>query len=201
MSSAGRDLGIKDRVQAGLKVRYRREQRFRLLGFGAVLVGAGFLAFFFATLIANGYSALRQTHLLLDVVFDEQALDPTETRDPETLASGNYNGLARDSLRAYFPEVTERRPRRALGRLLSPGAAFQLREMVLADPGLIGTTQSVWLLADDDVDMLVKGHIDRDLPASERRIDGPLSRPAGGVGAGGGRPCGVALQYPLLHLG
>ncbi len=173
MSRAGSDQGIKDRVQRGLRARYRRERRFRAMGLTAVLIGAGFLAFFFATLIADGHSALRQTHLLLDVTFDEAVLDPSGERDPEMLAQANFNGVARDALRSYFPAVTERRARRALGRLLSAGAAFQLREMVAADPQVIGTTQSVWLLADDDVDMLIKGHFDRTAPAGERRISDP----------------------------
>jgi phosphate transport system permease protein len=42
--------------------------------------------------------------------------------------------------------------------------------MVKQDPTLIGTSQSVWLVADDDVDMLIKGHIDLNLPQSDRRI-------------------------------
>ena len=42
--------------------------------------------------------------------------------------------------------------------------------MVLADPALIGSTRAVWLLADDDVDMLIKGHIEREVPEDERRI-------------------------------
>jgi phosphate transport system permease protein len=42
--------------------------------------------------------------------------------------------------------------------------------MVLNDPELIGTTQSIWLTADDDLDMVVKGHIDRSVPEIARRI-------------------------------
>ena len=38
------------------------------------------------------------------------------------------------------------------------------------DPQLIGTTKPVWVLADDEVDMFVKGHIPRDVPEAERRI-------------------------------
>ncbi|MDX1434697.1 MAG: phosphate ABC transporter permease PstA, partial [Gammaproteobacteria bacterium] len=64
----------------------------------------------------------------------------------------------------------ERRARRELGAIISPGANFELREKVLAEPALIGTTQRVWLVADDDIDMLMKGHIDRDVPESERRV-------------------------------
>ena len=53
---------------------------------------------------------------------------------------------------------------RALRGLISSGAPFQLRDMVLDDPPLIGTVQPVWLLADDDVDQFWKGFVDRDLP-------------------------------------
>jgi phosphate transport system permease protein len=42
--------------------------------------------------------------------------------------------------------------------------------MVLDHPSVIGTTRDIWLLAGADVDMLIKGHIDRDAPESDRRI-------------------------------
>ncbi len=57
-----------------------------------------------------------------------------------------------------------------LHSLASPAAAYKLQEMVQENPALIGTRQTVWVLADDDVDMLLKGKIDRDLPESNRRI-------------------------------
>ena len=73
-------------------------------------------------------------------------------------------------MRDTFPEVTGRKARRALYGIVSSGASFILRERVLADPGLIGETRRVWAPADDDVDMLVKGHIDRNAPEAERRV-------------------------------
>jgi phosphate transport system permease protein len=42
--------------------------------------------------------------------------------------------------------------------------------MALADSELMGRRVALWLLADDDVDMTVKGHFRRDLPESERRL-------------------------------
>ncbi|MBI5063785.1 MAG: DUF3333 domain-containing protein, partial [Desulfatitalea sp.] len=57
----------------------------------------------------------------------------------------------------------ERRFRRmGLGAIILSGAAYELRRMVLAERALIGTRQSLWLPADDDVDMLAKGHLERD---------------------------------------
>ena len=161
---------LKDVVARGLKRRYRNEQTFRLLGMSALAAGLAFLAFFFYTLIGNGYTAFQQTRLLLDVELDEDTIDPEETRAGEVLARANYLGLVREALGGLFPDVTARGDLRALYALLSPGAALELRERVLADPALIGTTQRIWVLADDDIDMVVKGHIERDLEESDRRI-------------------------------
>ncbi len=41
----------------------------------------------------------------------------------------------------------------------------------MAEPALIGRRQSVWLLADDRVDLLMKGRIDRALAEDSRRLD------------------------------
>jgi phosphate transport system permease protein len=41
----------------------------------------------------------------------------------------------------------------------------------MANPDLIDSTIRLWVPADDDIDMLQKGHIDRDVAESERRID------------------------------
>jgi phosphate transport system permease protein len=73
-------------------------------------------------------------------------------------------------LRERFSEVTSRGELRDLFAMLSPGAGMELRERVLAAPNIIGTTQTLWLLMDDDIDMVVKGHIDRNLPEVDRRI-------------------------------
>jgi phosphate transport system permease protein len=168
--SSERDQSLKTAVARGIRRRYRGEALFKALGLGALLIGLGFLAFFFYTLITNGYTALRQTRVLLDVEFAQSAIDPERTRDPDVLAGADYQRLARDALGRLFPAATSRAELRALYALLSPGAGLELRERVLQNPAIIGTTQSVWLLADDDVDVLVKGHIDRQLPESDRRV-------------------------------
>jgi phosphate transport system permease protein len=45
-----------------------------------------------------------------------------------------------------------------------------LEDYVKANPEQIGNTIQFWVPADDDIDMLMKGHFDRDKPESERRI-------------------------------
>jgi phosphate transport system permease protein len=162
---------VKEAVALGIRRRYRNERIFRALGLLALLIGLGFLAFFFYTLIGNGYTAIRQTRLLLDIELDPAVIDPAGTRDSQTLATADYQRLVRDAMNAAFPDVTSRAELRDLFRLVSPGAGIELQELVTSEPDAIGTTRSLWLLADDDVDVIVKGHAPRDVPESERRLD------------------------------
>ena len=160
-----------DRVNATLKQRYNRERRFRRFGLGAVLLGLLFVGLMFLNIIGNGYSAFQQTRILLNIEFAQEIIDPTGAHDPATLSSADYAALVKSSLRALFPTVQGRGEKRELYRMLSSGASLELRRRVIDDPGLIGTRQQLWLPADDDIDMLVKGHIDRRVPESERRLD------------------------------
>ncbi|MGW8369110.1 MAG: phosphate ABC transporter permease PstA [Gammaproteobacteria bacterium] len=162
---------LKARVGANIKRRYRGERLFRAMGLGALLVGLAFLGFFFYTLIANGYTALGQTRIALDINYAEDTIDPSGTRDPEEIRLADFMGLVRNSLMEQFPDVTSRGDRRDLFALMSTGAGMELRDRVLGDLSLIGTTERVWLLADDDIDMIVKGHIDRNVEESLRRVD------------------------------
>lgn len=161
---------LQKQVANGISQRYRKERNFRLAGLGAMLVGLLFLGFFFYTLIGNGYTALWQTNVLLDIEFTESSIDPTGTREMEALGRANYGGLIRDSLQTIFPEVSVRRDLRELFQLVSPGAPIEIRSRVMENPSLIGKSASLWVLADDDVDMLVKGFLLRGAAEDERRI-------------------------------
>ncbi len=151
-----------DTVRAGLKRRYARERRFRFLGWLAVLMSFVFVGLLFASIIATGYQAIWQTRIRLDIDLDPAIIDPAGKREPAVLSGADYAGLVKNALYALFPEVTARADKRALTGLLSSGAAFELRRAVIEDLKLIGTRQSVWVTADDTVDMLMKGHVERD---------------------------------------
>jgi phosphate transport system permease protein len=159
-----------DRVKVGLAKRYAREQRFRRIGFGAVILGIVFISLLLISIVSNGYSAFWQTEIQLEIHIDQEDIDPTGMGDPEVLSAANYGGIVKQSLREMFPQVSNRRDKRKLYDMVSTGAAFQLRDMVMANPDLIGSTIRLWVAADDDIDMLHKGHIDRDVAESERRI-------------------------------
>ncbi|MGB5458185.1 MAG: DUF3333 domain-containing protein, partial [Gammaproteobacteria bacterium] len=161
---------VTDIVRAGLDARYRREARFRRMGLAAIIMGLIFLSMLFISIIGNGYSAFWQTYIQIEVHLDASAIDPDGTRDPQVIEAADYGGLVKQSLRDMFPDVTERREKRTLYGIVSSGARYDLEDFVTANPDQIGNTIQLWVPADDDVDMLVKGHFDRDKDQSERRI-------------------------------
>ena len=153
-----------DIVNRGLKKRYRVERRFRFYGLLAIVASMVFLSLLFISIVGKGYSAFEQTFMELNVFFDPENLNT------QSLVNADYQGLVKKSLSNMFPEVKERQAKRMLYGIVSPGASFQLRDMVLTHPDIIGQTRKVWVPADDDVDMLIKGHFDRQAAESARRL-------------------------------
>ncbi len=157
-------------VRAGLQRRYRAERRFKLYGLAGVAIALLFLAFLFGSIISKGYTAFWLTELKLTVHLSEQRIDPQGTRDPDVLRRAYYQGLVRTAMSEMLPGTRGRQATRELDRMVSPAAGFKLRRMVMDNPDLIGTTQTLWVPASDDIDMLRKGYISRDVPESERRV-------------------------------
>lgn len=162
-----KELTNKDKVEAGLPRRRRKETLFRATGMIATAIGIAFLAVFFATLIGKGASAFVQTYMRLDVELTAEQIAPGGELD---LAYADFDGLVRTALRKEFPEVSGRAERRELYRLLSIGAGYQIRDLVAENVDLIGTTQTLWLPTSATVDMLMKGNIDASVDASLRPL-------------------------------
>ena len=161
---------IKTIVNAGLKRRHAAERRFRWYGLIAISLGLAFVVLMFTNIISKGYPAFWQTRVELPITFDPAVIDPEGQRDPQVLENADYAALIRNSLRELFPQVEGRRNLRELYGLIRSNAPFTLRAQVLADPKLIGTQQSVWVLASAQVDTFVKGNISRDLDEAHRPV-------------------------------
>ncbi len=153
-----------ERVHKGLAKRYRAEKRFKFLGLTAILLSLLFLSILFFTISYHGHTAFQQTWVQMNVFLDPDLLDA------DNLLRADYDGLIKRSLRDDFPDVKGRSQKRKLYGLVSSGASFQLQKLVVEDSGAIGTQKSIWVPASDDVDMLMKGHVDRSMPESERLI-------------------------------
>jgi len=153
-----------DIVNKGLRRRYRAEKRFRFYGIAAIVLSLVFLSILFISIIFNGYTAFEQTHIRLDVYFDPAVLDQ------QSLKTANYQALVRNAMYGMFPEVTGRQDKRRLVGMVSTGASFQLRGLVLENPNVIGERRTLWVPADDDIDMYAKGKFDLSQPEGQRRI-------------------------------
>lgn len=155
------------KVEASLQRRYRKEKVFRLYGLLATTVGVIFLVVFFATLIVKGSSAFLQTHIRLDIEYSADILAPNGTLDT---AYADFDAIIRNALAEQFPQANDRNSRRELQRMVSIGAGYQLRAAIEANPDLLGKRQSIFLPAAANVDMVVKGNIDRQLPETQRQV-------------------------------
>jgi len=158
------------KIEAGLKKRYAKEKRFRLYGMVSLLISFVFLLVLLFTIVSNGLPAFQQSYVKIDVKLDEATLGINKGSDEDALFSASYSKVIKNSLNEMFPGVKGRKQKRALKNLVSKSAAYDLRDKVLDKPALLGTTQSYWFLAKDDVDVFMKGNIDRNLPESDRRV-------------------------------
>ena len=117
----------------------------------------------------RGFTRKEATRMIVSGFF-QQIFDRITI---ESVRDALADAIARQvrDLRAMFPEVKNRSDKRKLYALVSNGASFQLRKTVLNRfPQIIGQRMSVWMAVDDDVDMLLKGHIRRDAPEGSRRL-------------------------------
>jgi len=165
-------LGVRsEKTQSRLKRRHAAERRFKLYGIAAIAIALLVLVVLLASIVKDGSSAFVQSNINLEIDFDPEVIDPEGTRDPATLSRANYTALVRRALEHEFPDVTGRKEKRNLTSLVSSGAGFQLRQMVLDDPALIGTSETVSVPLADDADMFLKGYIDRGTEEAGRRVD------------------------------
>lgn len=158
---------------ARLRARYSSEARFRMYGVIALSIAIAFLLGLFASIISNGWSAFLQSKYDVDVYLDPAEIDPDGKRDVTRFGLADYTTMARNSLAKALglPDKLDRKTKRDLKGLLSRAVDVQIRDVVVADPGLIGKTVKIPLLAHGDVDSLLKGAIDRNIPEARRQLN------------------------------
>jgi phosphate transport system permease protein len=161
------------RRDIGLKARYAAERRFRIYGVLAISVGLAFLAIMLITIVSKGYTAFWQTTVSLPITFDEKVIDPSNKRatDPDVLIKANYPKLADRALMDKLGIDPSNKPMALkLKGFLSEGARVQLRDIVVADPSVIGTTRNVDILAAANLDSAFKGQIDLGVEEARRKV-------------------------------
>lgn len=147
-----------------LRRRYRAERRFKAYGIGAIILALGVLCVLVGTLIADGHSAFVQTKVRIDVPL------PAESIDAANPADANYREIVANAMDAMFPGVSGRAAERELREMISAGAPFMVRDAVVENPGLIGSSLTITVPASDRIDQLNKGLIDASLPEERRTV-------------------------------
>lgn len=156
-----------DLVRASLVRRKRKERVLRALGLSAICFAFLMLATLIVSLVTSGYSAFVQTHITLDVF-----VDPDEIRESR-LPRGGFDDVLTASLGTYLTDVdlSDRATTKVIEKIFSNGAQFSLRDLVVADPSLIGQTIELTVPVSDPYDQLHKGNIDRNTPEENRRLN------------------------------
>lgn len=162
-----------EEAQKKLRRRHWAERRFRMYGIAAILFALAFLVFLFTSIFTQGWPAFLQTSVKLPVEFSREVINPSGNPEAEDeIFQANFVKLAREGLyKKLGIDPKDRKVRRDANRLLSRGVDVQLRDMVLRDPSIIGTTKDVWLLASDNADALLKESIDRETPNDRRAVN------------------------------
>ena len=160
-----------EKIAQGLKKRHAASRRLKTYGIMAIVTAISFLAILLTTIISNGYTAIQQTELQIALTIPAEKLQNGEGAiDPVKARNFNWNGLIKKAFRAEFPDVTAMLDKRALGEILSKNAGYDLRRQIEAK-GVIPTGGTkLWIKTSDDVDMLMKGRLDRNLDESQRRL-------------------------------
>ncbi len=156
------------------RARNAAEARFRSYGIVAIILALLALVWLLISILGNGLPAFRQTMLTFPVTLDAAVLDKADTRDPQALAKVTTITYGKLLSRALSAELAARGidagtlTDKDIGSLISEESAAQLRDKVLGDPGLIGSTITFQALATGRIDGYYKGRVTMETAAKDK---------------------------------
>ena len=162
-------------ASAQTKRRATAEKRFHMLGLTAIFIALSMLAILMTTIVAKGSGAFQQSFITLDVTLLEAKLDKKGTRNPDNLKKVTTFGYA-PLIKAALEQVVVARgietdlTSKDMAAIVSKSAAAQMRDRVLNDPRLIGTTTEFKFLANSWIDGYLKGRVTRETIAKNKNI-------------------------------
>lgn len=178
----------RDIIRAGLAKRHARERRFRVSGIVAICAALAVVGMLFSIILSKGIPAFWQANLQIEAFFDpeiikvapkpiKQAGESTADSEKARLAWErqvtlvNWNRIIETSIRKAAPDA-EIDTKQALS-IVETNGRFQLRDMFVKDPSLLGQTVAVDLLASANADNWLKGNIDRSLSDAQQQLSAP----------------------------
>ena len=129
------------------------------------IFGLLLLVFLAYSILSAGLGAFRQTFVEVQVFVDPAVADPKGQSNPDDLRKVTTIGYARILQASLIAELEARgidaadMSARDIGGMFSREAPAQIRNMVLADPSLIGKTVSFRTFATGRIDGYVKGRV------------------------------------------
>lgn len=164
-------------VSPRVKKRNAQEARFKAYGIAAVATGLVFLVILLSTILYNGVGAFQQTFITVPIYLDEAKLDKNGNRNIEEIKKVSTFGYTPLIQNAIFAAIEENAPGSEITKskdtkaLFSASAAAQIRDVVIANPEMIGQTVDFRILAASRVDGYLKGRVTRESIARDKNID------------------------------
>ena len=151
-------------MQKRIARRYAAERRFKVMGFLAVALSTVFLAFLLFTMMGQGLRGFQRTEIAVD--FDFPALTSGTTaaaisgpNADAALNSMDVPGIVELAVSQQYGDISE--------GLLTSGAAGNVRQMLMDNPGLVTSKQQLWLPVDSRLDVAFKRDGE---PAAEQTV-------------------------------
>ncbi|MGB7243803.1 MAG: phosphate ABC transporter permease PstA [Sulfitobacter sp.] len=152
------------------------ERRFKRYGILAIAIGLLMLMILVFNIVSRGAGAFQQTFVTLDVELSEAKLDKNGNRDPDDLkkvSTFGYSALLKSAFEDKIAKIdgadSQLSPKKMAG-ILSKGVEAQMRNLVLADPSVIGQKVRFEFLASGRVDGYLKGRVLRSEIANDKNI-------------------------------
>ena len=149
-----------------LKNRYRAEKRFRFYCVSALILALLILVTLISSIAISSIPAFTQTNIGIDVKMDNEHILQFEDNPEEV----SWRSMQKKSFYAMFPEVETRTEKKELNKLLSTGAYLNIKDFFLKNQNKLSNENIIYVPASDDVDLLLKDLIDRELPEDMRTI-------------------------------
>ncbi|MEM1079510.1 MAG: phosphate ABC transporter permease PstA [Pseudomonadota bacterium] len=161
---------------ARTKKRNAAESRFKVYGMAAVVTGILALVLLLASILSNGLSAFQQTYVTLEIELLEEKLDKSGERDLSVMRKVSTFGYAPLIATAMGKKLEENGiaieglSTKQAGAIISKDAPAQLRNFVLANSEVVGTTQTFELLANGRIDGYLKGRVTMETAALDKNV-------------------------------
>lgn len=153
---------------ADMARRNAAEKRFKAYGLASILLSLCVLVVMLGTILSDGVSSFRQASLHFPVMVDAKILDPKGNADRAEMSKVTTIGYGKVISTAFKQELSAKGidvsalSDKELGDMVSKSAPAVLRDKVLADPALLGTTIALEVYANGRIDGYLKGRVTRE---------------------------------------